>query len=245
MLVAYNVWLADGVGVDEARRVAAAVRRPGVVRALGLDVGGRAQVSMNLVDPLVMGPAEAFDAVQALVAVDGAELVGLVPAAVLDAVPRGRWAELDLGPSRTIEARLAGPPGEASRTLATPDAVVGASDATRNRDQAEAAASRLAMVRSRRMRRRSRSLSPPQMPNFSPLTRAYSRHSVRTTQPRHTALASLVDAPRSGKNRSGSTPRQFACHCQVRSPKSNLCPRRCSTGPSPHVLVERRRLTCL
>jgi glutamate formiminotransferase len=107
VLVAYNVWLADGVGVDEARRVAAAVRRPGAVRALGLDVGGRAQVSMNLVDPLGgAGPAEAFDAVRALVAVDGTELVGLVPAAVLEGVPRARWGELDLAPSRTIEARL-------------------------------------------------------------------------------------------------------------------------------------------
>jgi len=109
VLVAYNMWLADGVGVDEARRVAAAVRRPGQVRALGLDVGGRAQVSMNLVDPVAgVGPEVVFDAVRNLVAVDGAELVGLVPAAVLDGVSPGRWAELDLAPSRTIEARLAG-----------------------------------------------------------------------------------------------------------------------------------------
>ena len=112
VLVAYNVWLADGVGVDEARRVAAAVRRrPGAVRALGLDVGGRAQVSMNLIDPSAVGPAEAFDAVRASVAVDRAELVGLVPAAVLDGVPPARWGELDLAPSRTIEARLKGQPG--------------------------------------------------------------------------------------------------------------------------------------
>lgn len=33
-------------------------------------------------------------------------------------------------------------------------------------------------------------------------------------QPRHTSLASRVDAPRSGKKRSGSTPRQFASSCQ-------------------------------
>ena len=69
---------------------------------------------------------------------------------------------------------------------------------------------RRARARWRRMRRRSRSLIPPQMPNFSPLARAYSRHSSRTTQPRQTSLASRVDAPRSGKNRSGSTPRQLA-----------------------------------
>jgi glutamate formiminotransferase / 5-formyltetrahydrofolate cyclo-ligase len=106
VLVAYNVWLAGGVGPDEARRVAAAVRRPGGVRALGLDVGGRAQVSMNLVDPSAVGPAAAFDSVRALVAVDRGELVGLLPAAALAAVPPDRWDELDLAPSRTIEARL-------------------------------------------------------------------------------------------------------------------------------------------
>jgi len=107
VLVAYNVWLAAGAGVDEARRVAAAVRVPGALRALGLDVGGRVQVSMNLVDPIRVGPASAFDAVRALTAVEGAELVGLLPAAVLDAVAPERWEELDLGPSRTIERRLA------------------------------------------------------------------------------------------------------------------------------------------
>jgi len=74
-----------------------------------------------------------------------------------------------------------------------------------------------AMARERRMRRRSRSLMPPQMPNFSPFWSAYSRQSSRTTQPRQTSLASLVDAPRSGKNRSGSTPRQLAYSCQTRA----------------------------
>ena len=53
------------------------------------------------------------------------------------------------------------------------------------------------------------------MPNFSPFTRAYSRQSMRTTQPRHTSLASRVEAPRSGKKRSGSTPKQFAWSCQL------------------------------
>ncbi|HET7721696.1 MAG TPA: hypothetical protein VFK43_17130, partial [Acidimicrobiales bacterium] len=50
VLVAYNVWLAEGVPVATARQVAREIRGPGL-RALGLDVGGRAQVSMNLVDP--------------------------------------------------------------------------------------------------------------------------------------------------------------------------------------------------
>jgi glutamate formiminotransferase len=101
VLVAYNVWLADGVDVATARAVARAVRGP-AVRALGLYVGGRAQVSMNLVDPYRLGPAPAYDAVAALVAVDRAELVGLIPRAVLDAVPPSRWGQLDLGPGRTL-----------------------------------------------------------------------------------------------------------------------------------------------
>jgi glutamate formiminotransferase len=101
LLVAYNVWLADGVGVDVAREVAGAIRQPGL-RALGLDVGGRAQVSMNLLDPLALGPAEAYDLVAARAPVGGAELVGLVPAAVLAAVPADRWPELDLGEDRAL-----------------------------------------------------------------------------------------------------------------------------------------------
>ena len=105
VLVAYNVWLADSVDVDRARAVAREVRGP-AVRALGLDVGGRAQVSMNLLDPMLVGPAGVYDAVAALVEVAGAELVGLSPEAVLDRVPAGRWVELDVEPARTIEYRL-------------------------------------------------------------------------------------------------------------------------------------------
>ena len=36
-----------------------------------------------------------------------AELVGLVPASILNRIPSDRWRELDLGEDRTIEARLA------------------------------------------------------------------------------------------------------------------------------------------
>jgi hypothetical protein len=62
---------------------------------------------MNLVDPSRVGPAEAYDRVAAKVALAGAELVGLLPESVLDAVAPARWAPLDLAPDRTIEARLA------------------------------------------------------------------------------------------------------------------------------------------
>jgi glutamate formiminotransferase/glutamate formiminotransferase/formiminotetrahydrofolate cyclodeaminase len=101
VLVAYNVWLADDAPVAVARQVAREIRGP-ALRALGLDVGGRAQVSMNLVDPYRLGPAEAYDAVAARAPVARAELVGLVPAAVLEAVPPNRWADLDLRPDRTL-----------------------------------------------------------------------------------------------------------------------------------------------
>lgn len=105
VLVAYNLWLAPGVAVADARRIAAGLRGP-AVRALGLDVGGRAQVSCNLVDPAAVGPEAVYDAVAAQAPVERAELVGLLPAAVLEAVPPPRWAELDLEPGRSIEARL-------------------------------------------------------------------------------------------------------------------------------------------
>jgi glutamate formiminotransferase len=110
VLVAYNVWL-DGADLDAARSIARAVRGRGI-RALGLAVGGRYQVSMNLVEPARVAPDDAFDRVVEAatsfpdVLVAGAELVGLVPRSVLEAVPSHRWAELDLAPERTIEARL-------------------------------------------------------------------------------------------------------------------------------------------
>lgn len=105
ILVAYNIWLA----VDDlhiADEIARAMRST-QVRALGLDVGGRAQVSCNLLEPWSFGPTEAFDFVSARAPVAKAELVGLLPASVLDAIPTDRWPELDLGEDRTIEGRLA------------------------------------------------------------------------------------------------------------------------------------------
>jgi glutamate formiminotransferase len=104
VLVAYNLWL-ETADVATAKAVAAAIRTP-QLRTLGLGVGSRAQVSCNLVDPWAVGPAAAYDAVAALAPIGRAELVGLLPHGVLDAVPAARWAELDIGPEKTIEARL-------------------------------------------------------------------------------------------------------------------------------------------
>jgi glutamate formiminotransferase / 5-formyltetrahydrofolate cyclo-ligase len=108
-LVAYNLWVAGG-GLELARAVATDIRGP-AVRALGLDLAGRPQISCNLVDPSTVGPAEVHDEVarrleQVGASVERSELVGLVPAAVLEAVPSRRWDELDLADTRTVEARL-------------------------------------------------------------------------------------------------------------------------------------------
>ncbi len=103
-LVAYNVWLADA-DLDAAKAIAASLRSS-QVRALGLQVGDRVQVSFNLVDPIACGPGRVYDAVAAVAAVSRAELVGLVPRQVLRAESRSRWAELDLSEGQTIEARL-------------------------------------------------------------------------------------------------------------------------------------------
>ena len=107
VLVAYNVWVSS---LAVAQRVAPQLRSP-VVRALGLAVGARAQVSCNLVDPGKFGPAQLYDAVVDLVGheggtVTGAELVGLLPQSVLVAIAAPRWSQLGLRADTTIEARL-------------------------------------------------------------------------------------------------------------------------------------------
>jgi glutamate formiminotransferase len=105
-MVAYNLWL-EGQDAGEAGRMARILRSP-TVRALGFELGGVAQLSFNLLQPAETGPAEVYDRAASLGARIGrAELVGLVPAAVLDRIPYGRWAQLDLDPSATIEARMA------------------------------------------------------------------------------------------------------------------------------------------
>lgn len=106
VLVAYNVWLPPGTPLATARRIAGEVRNAHV-RALGLPASdGMVMVSMNLIEPERVGPAEVYDAVASRAAVERAELVGLIPEAVLRSVPRDRWASLDLDESKTIEARL-------------------------------------------------------------------------------------------------------------------------------------------
>lgn len=109
-LVAYNCWLDSGADIDDARHIARAVRSA-EVRALGLAVGNRVQVSMNLVVPMGVGPLEAVRRVSVWAGkvgrtIEHNELVGLVSRAVLARIPRSEWSRLDVSDDRTIENRL-------------------------------------------------------------------------------------------------------------------------------------------
>jgi glutamate formiminotransferase len=91
--------------LEEARRVAREVRAPDV-RALGFELLSRKlmQISMNLVNPSITGPAVAFARVtQALThEVVDCEVVGLVPDGVLDEL-----AGLPLRtPARSVEQAI-------------------------------------------------------------------------------------------------------------------------------------------
>ncbi|MCX6510024.1 MAG: glutamate formiminotransferase [Actinobacteria bacterium] len=103
-LLAWNLWLSDA-SLEQAKQLAASLRGPGL-RALGLQVGDQVQVSMNLIDPLHVGPAEAYDIVAASAKIERAELVGLIPKAVLETVEPKRWEQLNLSIETTIEFRL-------------------------------------------------------------------------------------------------------------------------------------------
>lgn len=106
ILVAWNLWL-RGVSLNEARALARLVRGPSV-RALAFDLGDRVQVSCNLIDPTRVGPSVVYDAVEAAVAegaIERAELVGLIPAALLGREDPARWRQLAIGPDVTIESR--------------------------------------------------------------------------------------------------------------------------------------------
>jgi glutamate formiminotransferase/formiminotetrahydrofolate cyclodeaminase len=86
-LVAFNIYL-DTSDVTLAKEIAKKIRTSSgglpAVQASGFDVGGQAQVSMNLLDTDVTSPATVFAAVEAEarargVAVAKSEVVGLIP----------------------------------------------------------------------------------------------------------------------------------------------------------------------
>lgn len=101
-LVAYNIYL-DTDDVRLAKEIAKAIRTSSgglpAVQASGFEVGGRAQVSMNLLDIDVTSPARVFAEVSERAAARGAkvhrsEIVGLLPErAIFDAA--ARYLKLD------------------------------------------------------------------------------------------------------------------------------------------------------
>jgi glutamate formiminotransferase len=114
-LIAYNIFL-NTSDVEIARRIAKAIRGSSGglrgVRALGMLVGGRAQVSMNLTDYRATPIQRVFDMVKNEAAaygtsVSNSELVGLIPAdAMLDA-SRFYLRLHDLRDEQILERRLA------------------------------------------------------------------------------------------------------------------------------------------
>jgi len=96
-LVAYNIYL-ETSDVGLAHRIAKTIRTSSgglpAVQAKGFDVGGQAQVSMNLLDIDVTSPARVFAEVSGQAAASGvavarSEIVGLIPErAIWDAAAR-------------------------------------------------------------------------------------------------------------------------------------------------------------
>jgi glutamate formiminotransferase / formiminotetrahydrofolate cyclodeaminase len=126
-LVAFNVYLGPASNVPIAKEVAKAVRGSSgglrYVKALGLEVDGQAQVSMNLVDIDRTPLHRAYEAVRTEAAAHGvtptwSELVGLVPErALLDAGVRHvqlRGFTPDQLLERRVRAAVDGTPREPS-----------------------------------------------------------------------------------------------------------------------------------
>jgi glutamate formiminotransferase / 5-formyltetrahydrofolate cyclo-ligase len=92
-LVAFNLQLASGASLADARRLAELIREGGQhglpgVRAIAVALEGDvAQVSMNVERPLEVPLAAVVDAVRAHADVASAELVGLAPAAAFEGFP--------------------------------------------------------------------------------------------------------------------------------------------------------------
>jgi glutamate formiminotransferase / formiminotetrahydrofolate cyclodeaminase len=113
-LIAYNVYLTTD-DVEIARNIAIAIRHSSgglrYVKALGLLVNGRAQVSMNLTDFTQTPIARVVEMIRREAARYGvgihhAELIGLIPQAAL--IDAARWyLQLDqFSPDQILESRL-------------------------------------------------------------------------------------------------------------------------------------------
>ena len=113
-LIAWNVWL-DTADERVARRIARRIRASGgglpALQALGMQVAGRAQVSMNLTDYRRTGLAAVMDALRREarregVRLYGSELVGLIPRAALGAAAGCDLQLLKSPDEQVLECRL-------------------------------------------------------------------------------------------------------------------------------------------
>ena len=105
VLVAYNIWLAN-TPLAQARVIAALVRSDSV-RALGFQVGSSTQISMNLIDIGVVGPADVYETISQHADIERTELVGLATAQTLAPISSTEWERLDLSIEKTIEWKIA------------------------------------------------------------------------------------------------------------------------------------------
>jgi glutamate formiminotransferase/glutamate formiminotransferase/formiminotetrahydrofolate cyclodeaminase len=109
-LVAFNIELEPPATIEDARRIAAAIREGGEeglpgVRALGLELparGGIAQVTTNVEDHRAVALATLVAAVARHAEVSGCELVGLAPEAAFAGFPD----EVPIRSRRTVEDAL-------------------------------------------------------------------------------------------------------------------------------------------
>lgn len=118
-LIAYNIYLGEGGTLPVARTIARALRESSGgmhgVKAMGVLVHGRAQVSMNITDFRTTPIAEVHAAVLRLAKRNGAcvaegELIGLIPedALATDALWARQTGEADVQ-ARVLERRLESP----------------------------------------------------------------------------------------------------------------------------------------
>lgn len=114
-LVAYNIYLGGAENLQIAKNIAKAVRGSSggfpFVKALGLEVDGQAQVSMNLVDTENTPLHVVFDAIreralEAGIEVTWSEIIGLVPERVLFDAAASQLRLTQFAPEQVLERKV-------------------------------------------------------------------------------------------------------------------------------------------
>jgi len=109
-LIAYNIYL-NTADVEVAKRIARKIRTssgglPGV-KAMGVLVGGRAQVSMNLTDFETTPLHVVFEAVRREAPIASSEIIGLIPRKALEAAAATGLQVENFHAGLVLESRLA------------------------------------------------------------------------------------------------------------------------------------------